>query len=303
VTPGNSPEFGSGIGPDTSAYNGLTLSETNYNNIFARRASDGAILFRLNSGGARSLTYDSSTGAISLRGEIVQETNKAYTGFPSTSYWTKLTIDQGDYDLEWQYKVSGGTYSREGWLRYWEDADGLAVELASKNRLRIMTGELRVRTFDNSAYAPLRASILGVRFTSHSTHTDQARLTYVAEPGGTFYRLTLASDNGVHVTNLGATEWRGVFAASFNVSSAPSNKRDVVPADDDVSLLLSTPIYRYRLPEDAPDRPRRWGLMVGQVPPDLEESGVAVDLYSLTTMNTRALQLLSARLDRLEARR
>ena len=56
---------------DISGHSGLSLNgDTDYNNIFFKRNSDGIVFFRINSGGAHSLTFDSSSGILALRGQL-----------------------------------------------------------------------------------------------------------------------------------------------------------------------------------------------------------------------------------------
>lgn len=61
-------EFGNDVGPGTGHY-GLSLSGTDFNNIFLRRA-DGIVFFRVNSGGASSLEFDSASGGLTMKGTL-----------------------------------------------------------------------------------------------------------------------------------------------------------------------------------------------------------------------------------------
>lgn len=58
------------VGPSPSNHAGLSLSETNYNNIFIRRLSDGVVFFRVNSGGSSFLTFDSASGVLAIKGTV-----------------------------------------------------------------------------------------------------------------------------------------------------------------------------------------------------------------------------------------
>lgn len=62
-------EIGNNVGPG-SGHHGVSLSPNNFNNIFLRRESDGVYFFRVNSGGANSLTFDSSSGVLTVTGTI-----------------------------------------------------------------------------------------------------------------------------------------------------------------------------------------------------------------------------------------
>lgn len=61
-------ELGKDVGPGVGHY-GLSLSDTNFNNIFLKR-DDGVTFFRVNEGGANSLTFDSETGVLAIKGVL-----------------------------------------------------------------------------------------------------------------------------------------------------------------------------------------------------------------------------------------
>jgi hypothetical protein len=62
-------EIGNNVGPG-DGHHGISLSPNNFSNIFLRRASDGVYFFRVNEGGANSLTFDSSSGVLNVTGTI-----------------------------------------------------------------------------------------------------------------------------------------------------------------------------------------------------------------------------------------
>ena len=62
-------EVGNDVGPG-AGHHGLSLSPNNFSNIFLRRASDGVYFFRVNEGGANSITFDSSSGIVNITGRI-----------------------------------------------------------------------------------------------------------------------------------------------------------------------------------------------------------------------------------------
>jgi hypothetical protein len=69
VVPGHhTVQFGNDVGPGTGHY-GMSLSDTNFNNIFLRRF-DGVVFFRLNAGGTSYLTYDSASGQLEMKGTL-----------------------------------------------------------------------------------------------------------------------------------------------------------------------------------------------------------------------------------------
>ncbi len=68
-------QLGNDVG--SAGHYGLSLSGSNFNNIFIKR-SDGVVFFRINEGGTNSLTFDSSSGQLKIRGEI---NGGAYTGW------------------------------------------------------------------------------------------------------------------------------------------------------------------------------------------------------------------------------
>ena len=62
-------EIGNDVGPG-AGHHGISLSPNNFNNIFLRRASDGVYFFRVNDGGANSITFDSSSGVLNITGTV-----------------------------------------------------------------------------------------------------------------------------------------------------------------------------------------------------------------------------------------
>jgi hypothetical protein len=61
-------QFGNYVGPG-GAHFGLSLSSSDFNNIFLRR-SDGVVFFRVNDGGASSLTYNSLENVVRIKGTL-----------------------------------------------------------------------------------------------------------------------------------------------------------------------------------------------------------------------------------------
>jgi len=61
-------QFGNNVGP-IGGHFGLSLAATDFNNIFLRR-NDGVVFFRVNSGGASSLEFDSASGVLTMKGTL-----------------------------------------------------------------------------------------------------------------------------------------------------------------------------------------------------------------------------------------
>ncbi len=61
----------------SAGHYGLSLSSSDFNNIFIKR-SDGVVFFRVNEGGTNSLSFDSSSGQLLIRGQI---NGGAFTGW------------------------------------------------------------------------------------------------------------------------------------------------------------------------------------------------------------------------------
>jgi hypothetical protein len=61
-------EIGKDVGPGAGHY-GLSLSSDNFNDIFIKR-SDGVRFFRVNSGGANSIEFDSSSGNLNITASV-----------------------------------------------------------------------------------------------------------------------------------------------------------------------------------------------------------------------------------------
>jgi hypothetical protein len=69
-------QLGHDVGPSSGHY-GLSLSGSNFNDIFLKR-NDGVSFFRVNSGGSQSMEFDSAGGALNIRGSI---NGGAFTGY------------------------------------------------------------------------------------------------------------------------------------------------------------------------------------------------------------------------------
>jgi hypothetical protein len=61
----------------SAGHYGLSLSSSDFNNIFIKR-NDGVVFFRVNEGGTNSLSFDSSSGQLLIRGQI---NGGAFTGW------------------------------------------------------------------------------------------------------------------------------------------------------------------------------------------------------------------------------
>jgi hypothetical protein len=68
TAPGGDVELGQDVGPGTGHY-GLSLSGDDFNDIFMKR-NDGVKFFRVNSGGANSITFDSESGNLNITANL-----------------------------------------------------------------------------------------------------------------------------------------------------------------------------------------------------------------------------------------
>lgn len=78
-------ELGHDVGPGAGHY-GLSLSDANFNNIFLRR-SDGVVFFRINDGGANSLTFDSASGVLNIKGVMSASQIAVGSGTGATTFY------------------------------------------------------------------------------------------------------------------------------------------------------------------------------------------------------------------------
>lgn len=83
------------LGPDvvSAGHHGLSLSGTNYNNIFLRRASDGVVFFRLNDGGTNSITFDSNSGLLNVKGRLSASQVSVGTASDATTFFDPQNAD------------------------------------------------------------------------------------------------------------------------------------------------------------------------------------------------------------------
>ena len=111
-------QLGSDVGP-VVGYAGLSLSHSNFDNIFLRRNSDGVVFFRINDGGANALTFDSASGVLAVTGEI----------HANTGTLTTLTVDG---------TITLGT---DGVLRTAPSGQRIEITGADQDRIRFFTGD------------------------------------------------------------------------------------------------------------------------------------------------------------------
>ena len=78
-------ELGNDVGPGAGHY-GLSLSGSDFNNIFIRR-NDGVVFFRVNNGGANSLTFDSASGVLNIQGVMSASQIAVGTAGGSTTFF------------------------------------------------------------------------------------------------------------------------------------------------------------------------------------------------------------------------
>jgi len=83
-------DIGNDVGPGTGHY-GISLSTTDFNNIFLRR-SDGIYFFRVGNGGSNSITWDSQSGTLNVTGTI-SASSGTIGGFTLSS--SKLSATSG----------------------------------------------------------------------------------------------------------------------------------------------------------------------------------------------------------------
>lgn len=85
ICPGGNVEVGNDVGPGTGHF-GVSLSDTTFDNTFVRR-SDGVVFFRLNASGTNSITYDSSSGQLNIRGTLSTSQIAVGTASGSTTFF------------------------------------------------------------------------------------------------------------------------------------------------------------------------------------------------------------------------
>jgi hypothetical protein len=82
---GGNIELGNDVGPG-AGHAGLSLSHVDFNNIFIRR-SDGVTFFRVNEGGANSISFDSSSGVLAIKGVLSASQIAVGTAGTSTTFF------------------------------------------------------------------------------------------------------------------------------------------------------------------------------------------------------------------------
>lgn len=124
-------EIGNDVGP-VAGHNGISLSSSNFNNIFLKR-DDGVVFFRVNGTGANSLSFDSSSSILSIAGTITA-TSGTIGGF--TLGPTTLTASDGTYPPVFSQYASISIDSA-GLIESYYENDGLISKGNFWERVRI----------------------------------------------------------------------------------------------------------------------------------------------------------------------
>lgn len=89
---GGEVQLGPDVGP-VAGHHGLSLSGTNFSNIFLRRASDGVVFFRVNEGGTNSITFDSNSGLLNVKGRLSASQVSVGTAAEATTFFDPQNSD------------------------------------------------------------------------------------------------------------------------------------------------------------------------------------------------------------------
>jgi hypothetical protein len=113
-------DIGNDVGPGTGHY-GISLSTTDFNNIFLRR-NDGVYFFRVGNGGANSITWDSSSNVLNVTGTI--SASAGNIGNYSISGGSLTASGSGSFGLfvNWSSNITLNTSAAIGTNTYYSDS-------------------------------------------------------------------------------------------------------------------------------------------------------------------------------------
>lgn len=185
-------EIGNDVGPG-DGHNGLSLSSGDFNNIFLRRESDSVVFFRVNSGGANSMTFDSSSGVLNIAGTVTASAG-AIGGFTLSG----ASLASSNQSVETQmYTNEGGPYG--------------SSSLKSTYKGGFLTRETTTGAWSAQAYDGFY-SITPIGGTDRIAYFRRGAATVT---NGT-QRLWLdASDNCIKYTSDGSGSFPGIITSEY----------------------------------------------------------------------------------------
>lgn len=200
----NTVDVGKDVG-STAGYDGIALTNADMNNIFARRRSDNVVFFRVNNGGANSITYDSSSGILNISGAIAGGTIDI-GGFDSTSFHVdssgNMWLGASSYASS-PFKVSSTGTLYSGTSTDNVQVYSSVVEIASSNPFSSINAKL-LFTLSNTDYTGVIQSNAGLSVVSPRNGI------YMSTDGS--YDISMRSTYGVFasLSSFGNTFWTGI---------------------------------------------------------------------------------------------
>ncbi len=200
-------QLGSQIGGGSNDA-GLSLSHTNFDNVFMRRLTDGVVFFKVNAGGANALTFDSSSGVLAITGEIHADTGTL----------TDLGID-GTLTM-----ISGGVF------RTATSGNRIEITASEDDRINLYTGD----SFENNP-----GKLIGVVTGSGATRTLDTQIvgpSTTGDIGSTAIILRSESNNdattppGVLFVHTGGSSQTPEFRLQNSMIMLNSNGSAAAPS-------------------------------------------------------------------------
>ena len=228
-------ELGADVGPGGGHY-GLSLSGTDFSNIFLKRG-DGVVFFRLNDGGAQSLTFDSSSGQLTMNGTLRVGSSPAISGTTMTGSGAVINADGtaaiGNSTRNITIAAGGAAYLNGEWVFTSNLGTGAVTtdKIASLNVDKLNAGSLAVGGYIQSTtysagtagwrisadgFAEFGAASIRGQITAAQINTTGLTIGYGAVTGTP---TSLAAINGTEGTKLagiadGATRNTVTYSAS-----------------------------------------------------------------------------------------
>lgn len=316
-------EIGNDVGPGTGHY-GISLSPTDFNNIFLRR-SDGVYFFRVGVGGANSISWDSSSGVLSVVGSVTATSGsiaginmnggRLYSG-PNGNWANTNTgfyLDQNGYfSLKNQFYFNPDANSGAGQATFTGALSGASGSVGANFNIgdNLFVGNfVRINGPD-----PSNVTVTKIRGFKNLGDTDaNARWTLVLEgPNGTNkwevrddglmqYRTQSAYSDiriktNIETSNLGLNFIKSLKPRSYNLSLGEN--------EEGVEVFKQVKTYGFvaqevkQAYEQYTDSFDGWGLSVAGDDDSLQ----TVSYDNFISPLVKAVQELSAKVDELESR-
>lgn len=205
--------------------------------------------------------------------------------------------------------LGGGTGSTVTRYITLNNNDGIIFQESSKFDYNVtIDGDLYAKTIYGSKYYPSDGSSSNalefhpyysntyIEVTDNGLGYGSTNLYLMFHKTGSYYR-PLYTDNTCNLLYWGHNQ---VTTSSSEKFKTNINKADI----NGLQLINNSTIYDYKYKDEKEEFPTKYGLIIERECPEevIDNSGDAINLYSMTSISWKAIQELTEKIEKLEAR-